>query len=260
MRPVFRVAGRDFLLPGRLLLSVDKLPGPESSPDQRKDALHIYRKVTVLRCVPCCGLCGSVRHSTKPFWCLGMRVCRHCVQANLVSSLALYERFWVTFNRPLQWHRNFVDAVTYMNVFYFSTRLTPLQRMEFSCDRLDFPGGARTVWFFWRPHLARVLNMEKLEREGHDKHAAASAIRAHARRALILRALRGTRGRDAPTLLPTDVFAKRDLRCTEFRLRKTVLLDKVDPWYEQRMAKQLPPDMFARLTRGEDRVVPFMYN
>ena len=236
------------------------MPGRDASPEQRREALFVYRKITALRTVPCCGMCGTFRHSTKPFWCLGMRLCRHCVQANLVSSLVLYERFWVTFNRPLQWHRNFVDAVTCMNVFYFSTRLTPNQRLEFSCDRLDFPGGTRTVWFFWKPHLSGVLNMDKLEREGQEKHAAARAIRAHARRALVLRAMRGTKNRYTPTFLPTEIFTKRDLRCTEFRLRKTELLDKVDSWYEQRLAAQLPPDLFARLTRGEDRVVPFMFN
>lgn len=138
---------------------MDKMPGDDATDEQKRQALAVYRKIAVLRSVPCCGMCGTMRHATKPFWCLGMRLCRHCVQANLISSLALYERCWVTFARPIQSHGSFVDAVC-TNVFYFSTRLTPNQRLEFSCDRIDFPGGLRTMWFFWKPHLAEVFNMQ----------------------------------------------------------------------------------------------------
>ena len=244
---------------GRLLLTMDKLPGDDATDQQKSQALTIYRKITVLRCVPCCGMCGTMRHATKPFWCLGMRLCRHCVQGNLISSLALYERYWVTFARPIQGHASFVDAVC-KHVFYFSTRLTPNQRLEFSCDRIDFPGGLRTMWFFWKPHLAAVLDMPELEQEGRRKHAAASVVRGHARRALILRAMRGTKDRRTPTLLPTLVFSRRDLRCTEFRLRKTALLDKTDVYHEHRMRSMLPPGLCARLHAAEDRVMPFTYN
>ena len=246
-----------------MLLAVDKMPGDEATRAQRRDALFVYRKITALSCVKCCGLCGTVRHATKPFWCLGVRLCRHCVQANLISSLALYERYWFTFKQPVQSYRNFVDAVC-MNVFYFSTRVTPNQRMEFSCDRIDFPGGIRTVWFFWKPHLADVLDMDRLEREGLEKHAAARVLRGHARRMLVLRAVRGMQppGRKVPpTFLPTGVFTgKRDLRIIEHRLRKTELLDKSDLAFIQRMSCQLPSDLYTRLAGSEDRVTPFMFN
>lgn len=245
-----------------MLLAVDKMPTDDSTEQQKKDALFVYRKITVLQCVKCCGLCGTTRHATKPFWCLGMRLCRHCVQTNMISSLALYERYWVTFKGRFQTYRNFVDAVC-MNVFYFSTRVTPNQRMEFSCDRLDFPGGIRTVWFFWKPHLAQVINMEQLEREGGEKHAAARIVRAHARRMLVLRAMRGMQpaGRKVPTFLPTHVFSgKRDLRIIEYRLRKTELLDKSDLAFIHRMSCQLAGDLFTRLAASEDRVTPFMFN
>ncbi len=245
-----------------MLLAVDRMPDDQATPEQRAEALFVYRKVTALKCVKCCGLCGSTRHATKPFWCLGMRLCRHCVQANTVSSLALYERYWVTFARPIQGHRSFVDAVC-MNAFYFSTRVTPNQRMEFSCDRIDFPGGIRTVWFFWRPHLKRVLDMDQMEREGQEKHAAARVVRGFARRMLVLRAIRGMTpaGMRVPTFLPTGVFTgKKDLRCIEYRLRKTELLDKSDLAFIHRMSCQLPSGLYARLTASEDRVTPFMFN
>jgi hypothetical protein len=226
----------------------------------KKEALFVYRKIAALQCVPCCGMCGTARHSTKPFWCLGMRLCRHCAQGNLVSSLVLYERYWVTFKQPVQSFRNFVDAVS-TNVFYFSTRLTPNQRLEFSCDRMDFPGGIQTVWFFWKPHLAKLFDMDTLEREGQEKHRMACVIRAHARRTLVLRSLRGTKNRTTPTLLSTGIFSKkRDLRCTEFRLRKTELLDKVDIYHIQRMQSHLPPGLYTRLASMEDRITPLLLN
>jgi hypothetical protein len=250
------------------------MPLEDASPQEKAQALFIYRKITVLRCVPCCGMCGSMRHHTKPYWCLGMRVCRHCIQANLVSSSVMYERYWLTFDRPVQNYRSLVDAVC-MNVFYFSTRLTPFQRLDFSCDPIDFPGGVRSIWFFWKPHLANILNMTQLEREGKEKHQAASVVRAYTRRALILRALRGTKDKRAPTYQSTQVFSKRDLRCTEFRIRRTSLLDKVDTYNEQRFLHKLPLPIFSRLsaaedkvpqtllkrlTAAEDRVTPFMFN
>lgn len=239
---------------------MDKKPGSDMTPEKRQQALFIYRKVTALRCLRCCGLCGTTRHATRPFWCLGKRLCRSCVQNNLVSHLVLYDKFWVTFARPVQWHKSFVDAVC-MNVFFFSTRLTPNQRLDFSSNRTDFPGGTKTVWFFWRPHLEQVLNMPALEQEGREKTLAARTLRAYARRALVLRAIRGTAqpGRRVPTLQPTGVFtAKRDLRCIEFRLRRTELLDKNSE--QPRICCHLSSEMLARLNKAEDRVTPFMYN
>lgn len=244
---------------GRLLLEMDKKPTDSMTEIQKRQALFIYRKIAVLRNVRCCGICGTHRHGTKPFWCLGMRLCRHCIQTNLVSNLVLYERYWVTFSRPVQTHESFVDAVC-MNVFFFSTRVTPNQRLDFSCDQTDFPGGMRTVWFFWKPHLEHVLNMKALEREGLEKHAAARTIRAITRRALILRSIRHTSDRKAPTLLSTGRFACKDFRSSEFRIRKAQLLDKTDHYLMHRMSCQIPAPMYARLSAAEDRVTPFMFN
>ena len=56
------------------------------------------------------------------------------------------------------------------------------------------------------------------------------------------------------------MFSRRDLRCTEFRLRKTALLDKTDVYHEHRMRSMLPPGLCARLHAAEDRVMPFTYN
>jgi len=238
---------------------MDRKPDDSFTEIQKRQALFIYRKITVLRSVRCCGMCGTHRHGTKPFWCLGMRLCRNCVQTNLVSSLVLYERYWITFARPVQTHANFVDAVC-MNVFFFSTRVTPNQRLDYSCDSTDFPGGTRTVWFFWKPHLKHILNIDALEREGKEKHAAASIVRALTRRALVLRTIRHTVCRTCPTLSSTGIFARKDFRSTEFRLRKAQLLDKTDHYSVQRLSSQMPAPLFTRLSAAEDRVTPFMFN
>lgn len=246
----------------RLLLAVDKMPDEQAPAQRRQEALFVYRKITALRCVRCCGLCGSFQHATKAFWCLGMRLCRHCVQTNLVSHLVLYERYWITLGRPVDTFHSFVEAVA-MRVFYFRTRATPKQRMEFSCDRLDFPGGIHTVWFFWKPHLQEIMNMERLEREGSEKHAAARIVRAYARRMLILRAMRGTTPARhwIPTFAPSGVFTKkRDLRCVEQRLRRTELIDKNDLGFIQRTSCHPPAHLFTRLAAAEDRIIPFLFN
>lgn len=175
-----------------------------------------------------------------------------------MSSMVMYERYWVTFGQPVQSHKTLVDAIC-SNVFYFNTRLTANQRLDFSCDKIDFPGGHRSVWFFWKPHLANVLNIPKLEQEGREKHASSSIIRSHIRRALVLRAINRTSGR-ARTTLATNAFSKRDLRCTEFRIRKIDLLDKVDPYNDQRSIYRLPVALYTKLTSFEDRVAPFMFN
>lgn len=239
---------------------MDKKPSPDMTPEQCHQALFIYRKVTALRSLRCCGMCGTARHATRPFWCLGKRLCRSCVQNNLVSHLVLYDKYWVTFARPVQTHRSFVDAVC-MHVFFFQTRLTPNQRLDFSSNRIDFPGGTRTVWFFWKPHLEQMLNMPALEREGLEKSLAARSLRAYARRALVLRALRGATpaNKKVPTFQSTGVFSsKRDLRCIEFRLRRTELVDKTNE--QPKICCHLSPEMLARLNKAEDRVIPFMYN
>lgn len=239
---------------------MDKKPSPDMTPEQCHQALFIYRKVTALRSLRCCGMCGTTRHATRPFWCLGKRLCRSCVQNNLVSHLVLYDKYWVTFARPVQTHRSFVDAVC-MNVFFFQTRLTPNQRLDFSSNRIDFPGGTRTVWFFWKPHLEQILHMPALEREGLEKSLAARSLRAYARRALVLRALRGATpaNKKVPTFQSTGVFSsKRDLRCIEFRLRRTELVDKTNE--QPKICCHLSAEMLARLNKAEDRVIPFMYN
>jgi hypothetical protein len=272
-----------------MLLKVDRPPSNEADPSDRNQALFVYRKITALCVSPCCGMCGTTRHATKPFWTLGMRLCKYCVQANLVSNLVLYHHYWVPMDRPVQGHVTFVDAVV-GKVFYFSECLTPLARMDYSIDSIDFPGGKRTVTFFWKPHLARILDLDSLSKEAAIKHNSAAIVKAFIRRAFVLRILTGLssindkkkdstanntvaksrdnhaqqEGKDEmqPTIFATFTpplldsrLKRRDPRVALFRLHRTRLLDKTD-WYDQhRLMTRLKLDLASKLERYEDRLL-----
>jgi hypothetical protein len=264
-----------------MLLKVDRLPSNEADPNVRNQALTIYRKITVLCVSPCCAMCGTTRHATKPFWTLGMRLCKYCVQANLVSNLVLYHRYWVAMDRPVQGHATFVDLVI-GDVFYFSECLTPLSRMDYSIDNIDFPGGKRNIIFFWKPHLEKKLDMDLLAKEASAKHSSAAVVKGFVRRCIVLRILAGVSpmGTDKkppapvnpktsdekdiiqPTILATFTppltdtkHRRKDPRVALFRLHRARLLDTTD-WYDQhRVMTRLKLDLASKLERYEDRLL-----
>lgn len=238
---------------------MDRCPPEDASDYDRSKSLSVYRKITALRSVTCCGMCGTTRFQTKPYWCLGMRLCRQCLRMNLVSSSALYERYWITFGQPVDGYPSFVDAVC-SNVFYFRTVVSSGQRLEFSYDEIDFPGGVRTIWFFWRPHLEAILNMPRLEREGREKDRASSVLRGFMRRTLVLRTLANARLPSEGTPILSHAFRKKDLRTMEFKLKKIQLLGCVDRSNFERSRARLSPERQRRLLQWEDRVAPFLFN
>jgi hypothetical protein len=272
-----------------MMLKVDRLPSKEADPQDRHQALSIYRKITALRVSPCCGMCGTTRHATKPFWTLGMRLCKYCVQANLVSNIVLYHRYWVAMDRAVQGHVTFVDAVV-GDVFYFSECLTPLARMDYSIDPIDFPGGKRNFIFFWKPHLAKLFDLDLLAKEAAAKHGSAALIKGLVRRSLVLRLLTGLSSHPEKTkeetgasddkqksssktknkevmIQPTTLVSftppssgdvkhrRKDPRVALFRLHRISLLDTID-WYDQhRVMTRLKLDLASKLERFEDRLL-----
>jgi hypothetical protein len=66
---------------------VERLRGPCD-----EMVLETYKKITRLRCLTNCGLCGSTRHATLPYWSLGMRVCKYCMQVRLASITILLKK------------------------------------------------------------------------------------------------------------------------------------------------------------------------
>ena len=228
-----------------MLLDMDR-PIREDDEIHRCRALRTYKKITILRVSQRCGVCGTTRHATKGFWSLGMRVCKYCVQANMISSKALFDRYWVHMAKPIAGFPSFVDAIA-SRVFYFENRSPPGLRMEYTVDPGDFPGGTRSMWFFWRPHLAQILDMEQLERDAEAKHAAAVLIRSAVRRTLLQRLIRGARGMKG---------VSRDRRSLLFKFNKTQLMDRVSGYNDLSMIARLSVVLITRLNNWEDRVVP----
>jgi len=267
----------------RMFLKFDRLPSKEADPHDRHRALLLYRKITALRVSPCCGMCGTQRHATKPFWTLGMRLCKYCAQANLVSNIVLYHRYWVVMDRPVQGHVTFVDAVV-GEVFYFSECLSPLARMDYSIDNIDFPGGKRNIIFFWKPHLRKILDLDQLAKDAAVKHSSAAVVKGFVRRCLVLRILTGlsllasdkkkdtggggsSKRKDKDEEIEPTIFAtfapppgdtkhrRKDPRVALFRLHRTRLLDTID-WYDQhRVMTRLKLDLASKLERYEDRLL-----
>ncbi len=244
----------------RLILKADNLPKDDSSEQDKQQALFIYRKIVTLSCVPCCGVCGSMKHATKPFWCLGMRICKYCVAANLISNHVLFERYWVSMAKSVQGHVSFIELMI-GDVFYFQNRLTPTQRLEFSNDRIDFPGGTRTTWWFWRPHLEKVLNFDALTQEAALKHRAAEVVMGMVRRALVLRILTGAKERATPTTLVSESLRRRrDRRSAIFKLKKIELLDRSNVYHELGLRLQNNTRLNTLLHNWEDRVTPSQFH
>ena len=210
------------------------------------DVMETYKKVARLQSLQRCGMCGTTSHPTQPFWTLGRRVCRYCMQENLVSHTVLAERYWVTVCDSYKMserhaatpriHTNFVDAIA-GHVFYMREYGTSRQRLEYTCDRLDYvqprQRAAAVTWLFWRPHLEKLMDMGALEREAQGKHRAAERVRAVVRRALTLRTLARTHTRKDQALtcrgIPPTVrinWSRRpDKRLELFKLRRGIALD-----------------------------------
>lgn len=156
--------------------------------------ISTYKRAMRLTYLERCGLCGTTRHTTKPYWNIGMRLCKCCLQDNLVSQPVLEERYWLHTFLPIHVKdgKNFSQLVA-GKVWCFKEHCGPRQRAEFSADAIDhhpaFGKSPRDTWFFWRPHLNKVLDMSLVEQEARQKDAAAHTIRAFARRSLTMRTL-----------------------------------------------------------------------
>lgn len=190
-------------------------------------------------------MCGTKRHATTPFWSLGMRLCKFCLQENLVSNHVLWERYWVD-----MWSPDFVNSVA-ERVFFFKEFGSARQRSEFSSDGLDFHQNFRTkaaslVWFFWRPHLESLMDLPKRREEAVLKHQASHVVRAWVRRAMVLRVLASSKDKKKATR-NVEWSLRPDKRVGLARLRLISVLD--------RTSKDPPIDLTLsrRMVRSEDR-------
>ena len=250
----------------RLLAAADKPPPAEGLIE---DMLKLYKKITRLQCVQRCGICGTTRHATKAFWCLGMRVCRYCLQENLVSHTVLSERYWVdawSVKPMAELHAatpgiglSFADAIA-GRVFYLREYGTSWSRLEYTNDPLDFAQPRQraniVTWLFWRPHLEQIMDLGALEREAKTKHRAGGLVRAIVRRALTLRALAGTHTRKDQALtcrgirstVMTEWSKRPDKRLAVFKLQRGMAVDPIGLWYK------FIPSVSRKLAEYEDRI------
>lgn len=162
--------------------------------DREMRLLQTYKKIVCLHHIDRCGMCGTTRHITKPYWHVGMRLCKHCLQDNLISETVLEERFFIRVFTPVPLKDGLCfSQIVAGKVWYFKEHCASRQRTEYSSDVLDIHPALgkspRTTWLFWLPHLEQYLDMHRIREEAVDKRAAAGLIRAHARRALTLRIL-----------------------------------------------------------------------
>lgn len=228
----------------RALQRADRGISSQDTGKSRAHTLMIYKRITVLNHSPCCGLCGTKRHATTPFWCLGMRLCKYCLQENLISNHVLRERYWVD-----TWSPDFVDSVL-GQVFFFKEYGSARQRSEFSCDGLDFHPSSHTraanmIWFFWRPHLESLMDLPKLREEALLKQQASEVVRTWARRAVVLRVLAASKDKKKSTR-NVEWSLRPDKRAGLARLRLICVLDR---------ASKAPPvdlTLSRRMVRGED--------
>lgn len=219
--------------------------------------LTTYKRIVCLQTVGQCGMCGTKRHQTKPFWHLGKRICKYCVQKNLVSNLALDEHYWLNvWGGPTDPDRpnssSFIHQII-GRVWYFKEYGAARARSEYTTDKADFqtPANAkasRLTWFFWRPHLETIFDFKALALEAAEKTRQAATVKGYVRRALALRMLSGGGDRKRPTRM-IEWSKQEDKRAPLFKLRKQAVMERA-----VRPAPKCPPDLVKSLSDYEDRL------
>lgn len=247
--------------------STEPLGGERDSADKEQEreeeherSMGMYRRILCLYHVDRCGMCGTTRHATKPYFNLGTRLCKFCLQDNLVSDLALEERYWINVGsrEPVDGCKgsaSFADKIV-DRVWFFREYVTAKQLCEYTRDPVDFMDKQgkknRNMWFFWRPHLESILDLPALAEEAKAKHKSASIIRAITRRTITLRTLNGTAlDRSKPTRL-VQWEKKRDRRPAKFKLERSELVSQTMPL----MVYCWKTSVERRLGNFEDRVRP----
>jgi hypothetical protein len=129
--------------------------------------------------------------------------------------MVLREKYWTTICSQVQGEESLMEAIA-GKVYFFSLYATAKERLNFTCNEIDFEAGPHMV-FFWKPQLKQVLDFNILEQESLEKHKKAAEIRAYVRRALTRKIWISNSGR-----------SQRDLRPALFKLHRMALKDRVN--------------------------------
>lgn len=139
------------------VISADNPLSPAEVDTFAQHMIQVYR----LSFSPCCGICRS-KFKLQSVWGLGMRVCNSCFKDNLVSGAVLFHEYGINFN-------NLVPKLA-GKVYCFHSTFKPRAMSQFlSYNPIDFEAAnAQSLVFFWKPHLAKVVDLEAAKRELRD--------------------------------------------------------------------------------------------
>ena len=148
-----------------------------------------YKKAVQVWHLRTCGACGTKNHYVCATWVLGMQLCRPCAQANLASHEVLWEVYGLSVyssapsfakTPALLAIEDTAPIITWlpMRVWFFKTSTTKTARKVYSNDPRDFTYKHLETPFFWKPHLARYLDMSALQVWAREKKTAAKFLTA----------------------------------------------------------------------------------
>ena len=159
---------------------------------------YIYRML-VMRFARHCSACGSTAFENEctPIWVLGLRLCPVCLRDNLISHRALWLDYgiWVGASLPERTNavslaieeshsvrRTLFDALK-TAVYMFVDHSNTTTRRRLTSHPADLVGRGRHMdtLFMWRPHLVRVLRLDKARAVMPLRVAAANALKAYVR-------------------------------------------------------------------------------
>jgi hypothetical protein len=184
--------------------------------DRERFNAYVY-KLMVMQFAQHCSLCGPTEEQCTPIWALGLRVCGVCMRANLVSHRALWLDYgvWVGGSLPtntravalaIEWPFHVRGMTVFdmlkASVFMFVDRSVTAKRRAFTSHPADLVRGIRDreedTLFMWRPHLNRVLRLDKARANMPLRIAAAETLKAYARLLNVQRLLQQKKAQSTP--------------------------------------------------------------
>lgn len=154
-----------------------------NSVENYERARRHYRRIVILSHIRRCSKCGKKTHQFKNFYSMGLHLCDMCVRENFVSQRVLYEKYGLMLISKIS-TSNFAARVL-GKAYWVTTRMSSAERMEWSYEQLDRTGPKQTMFFFWRPHLERIFNLPRRERQYKRRFMAAQVIKAVVRRCVV---------------------------------------------------------------------------
>lgn len=130
-------------------------------------AQHAIR-TTRVQTSPCCGVCRG-KYRLQPVWGLGMKVCNSCLKDNLVSGAALFHEYGLNFNTLA------AKLAGWVYCFHVPFK-QKLVGQSLTYNPVDFDlANSQSLVFFWRPHLAAVVDLEAARSSFRDPERAGAA-------------------------------------------------------------------------------------